>query len=353
MKPIRTYAMANSSILRINAEKDRIDVDPEYQRNSGIWTIEKRQLLVDSILNEYDIPKLYLHDLSVSSKAKPSKYKYAVIDGRQRLETIWGFIRGEFPLSDDFEYFEDKEVEAGNMTYSEMSQTYPDLKIRFDGFILPIVLIETSEIEMIEEMFLRLNEAVPLNAAEKRNAIGGPMAIQIRELTKHIFFKKYVKFFDKRFQHQEVAARLLFLEDCETRQGKIIDTKKPYLDGMVEEYKNKKLDAKKVTGKVKSILDSMVSIFNEKDSLLRSQSAIPIYYLLTKHAIANATFAKINRNSLLKFHEDVDKNHKVAEKDITKANFDLLEYERMSQQGTNDASSIRERIRIIKDYLQI
>ena len=49
--------------------------------------------------------------------------------------------------------------------------------------------IETNENDLIEELFSRLNEAVPLNAPEKRNAFGGVVAKSIRDLAKHSFFK--------------------------------------------------------------------------------------------------------------------------------------------------------------------
>mgnify|MGYP007102686097 CR=1 FL=1 len=35
-------------------------------------------------------------------------YLYSVIDGRQRLETIWEFMDGKFSLADDFKYFKDE-----------------------------------------------------------------------------------------------------------------------------------------------------------------------------------------------------------------------------------------------------
>ena len=85
------------------------------------------------------------------------------------------FIEGAFPLGDDFEYLEDVAVEAAGMNYSELAQKYPKIKSRFDAFSLPIVTVETDDLELIEDMFSRLNEAVPLNAAEKRRAIGGDM----------------------------------------------------------------------------------------------------------------------------------------------------------------------------------
>jgi hypothetical protein len=36
-----------------------------------------------------------------------------------------------------------------------------------------------------------------------------------------------------------------------------------------------------------------------------------------------------------------------------KAQFEMLEYDRLSQQGTNDASSIKERLNIIRKYCKI
>ena len=41
----------------------------------------------------------------------------------------------------------------------------------------------------------------------------------------------------------------------------------------------------------------------------------------------------------------------MAEIDLEKAEFELLEFDRLSQQGTNDASSIRERRRIMLEYI--
>jgi hypothetical protein len=66
----RSSLYPNSAILRLNSERQFIDVEPAYQRRGDIWTLEKKQLLIDSILNDYDIPKLYFH--SISRKQKTS-----------------------------------------------------------------------------------------------------------------------------------------------------------------------------------------------------------------------------------------------------------------------------------------
>lgn len=349
MEAIKVYPMKNSAILRINSEKDYIDIDPVYQRQGGVWTLEKKQLLIDSILNEFDIPKLYFHILS-NDKEK----EYAVIDGRQRLEAIWGFVNDEFSLSTDFMYYADSGVEAKGLKYSELAKNYPRLKIHFDSFSLPIICVETDDLDLIEDMFSRLNEAVPLNAAEKRNAMGGPMAKCIREIAQHPFFKKKVRFSNGRYQHREVAARLLFIEYSLKFRNKIIDTKKSYLDNMVRKYrKNEATDLPEIKKSVKGILDKLSYVFQDNDTLLRAQSVVPVYYLTMKAAINKQELNKVSRSKILEFIRVVDKNRRKAEEDISEADYDLLEYDRLSQQGTNDAVSIEERSFILKNHLRI
>ncbi len=64
----------------------------------------------------------------------------------------------------------------------------PKIHARFTGRTLSIITIRTNDLDLIEDMFSRLDEAVPLNAAEKRNAFGGPLPPLIRDLVKDDFF---------------------------------------------------------------------------------------------------------------------------------------------------------------------
>ncbi len=63
MTVINTFALQHESVLTMFADRDMILMDPVYQRQGEIWSLEKRQLLIDSIINRYDIPKLYFHKL--------------------------------------------------------------------------------------------------------------------------------------------------------------------------------------------------------------------------------------------------------------------------------------------------
>jgi len=179
MSYLRTNPLKNSTIMLLYSEREEIRLDPPYQRMGGVWTKEKKQLLIDSILNDYDIPKIYFHLYDRESVSEDS-YEYAVIDGRQRLETIWDFVAGEFCLSSNFDYLKNSDIDLSGLSYDDISQQHPKIKIQFDSFTLPVILVETDDEDLIEDMFSRLNEAVPLNAAEKRNSIGGDMVRSIR-----------------------------------------------------------------------------------------------------------------------------------------------------------------------------
>jgi uncharacterized protein with ParB-like and HNH nuclease domain len=352
MSYIDHHQLSHSNVLGVYVERNTIWIDPEYQRQGEIWSLEKKQLLIDSIINRYDIPKLYFHKLERTVAAKKKK-QYSVIDGRQRLEAIFGFLDGDFSLSTDFEYIPDDSIKAAGFSYAELAIKQPRLKQRFDSFSLPITVIETDDIELIEEMFSRLNEAVPLNAAEKRNAIGGDMARTFTELSKTIFFEKKVRFSDQRYRHREVAARLIFIEKC-LQDQRLVDTKKPFLDQITRDYKTgKKRECQKLVKTVSSILEAMSKVFTARDTLLAAQASIPILYLLFREAIQQGKTDLLLRQEFLKFNEKRQKNRLAAENNFLDADYDLLEFDRMSQQGTNDASSIRERLRIMSKHFRI
>lgn len=354
MSYIETFPVQHSTIMRIYSEKDEILLNPDYQRMGGVWTLEKKQLLMDSILNDYDIPKIYLHSFSREQR-KADGFAYAVIDGRQRLEAIWQFIEGKYTLADDFIYQDDESIRLARLSYSDIASGYPKIKIKFDSFVLPVIGVDTDDQELIEDMFSRLNEAVPLNAAEKRNALGGDLVSAIRDIANHEFFSRCVAFGNKRYQHREVAARFILVEENIRTLGKIIDTKKEYLDALARNYRTGKTDlVNEVKRTVFFTLDYMTSLFVDRDELLRAQGNMVLYYLLGKSAIqSDATATLLSRERLYTFWDKVRDNRIRAEENYADASFELLEFDRLSQQGTNDSSNIRERLSVLSQFLGI
>lgn len=345
MAYVETSVLKNATIMLLHAERSDIDVNPEYQRMGGVWTIAKKRLLIDSILNDYDIPKLYFHLLGDEVR-RDTGFRYAVIDGRQRLEAIWEFMDGKFRLAHDFEYQRDPSADMANFSYDDIAKRFPRIRIKFDSFVLPVVTVETAndDLDLIEDMFSRLNEAVPLNAAEKRNAIGGHFIAAVNDIARHAYFLNRVKFTDARYRHREVAARFLLLEDSLSQGKSLIDTKKEYLDAIALRYKaHRREHVDALREGVKGVLDVMNAAFANKDELLLAQGSQVIYYLAFRSALKSGQLQVIDRPALLDFRRDLSENRNLAARDYEGASFELLEYDRLSQQGTNDASGIKER----------
>lgn len=332
-----------SSILFIYTEKDRIQIDPPYQRQSDVWTLEKRQLLIDSILNGFDVPKIYFHKFVSPRRIDGGVYDYAIIDGKQRLESLWRFIEGDFALSDSFEYLHDPSLRLAGLNYGQLARQFPQLKIRFDAFPLSIVSVDTEDEDLIEDLFSRLNEAVPLSAAEKRNALGGPIPPAIRRIARHKFFSESLPFSNKRYRHYDLAAKVLVIEDVDG----VADTKKVYLDKFVENWKERgQGEATSLTSHATAILDALVTVFVSGDPLLRSAGTTILYYHMVRIAKRQGWLQEVSRNKLLKFEQRRLENRSLAEDDISKANYDLLEYDRFVQ-TPNDAYATKFRLGIL------
>ncbi len=347
-----------SSLLVVYSERDQIELDPEYQRISGIWTHEKRQLLIDSLVNGFDVPKLYFHEFVPPKQKGGKRYRYAIIDGKQRLQTIWDFIDGELPLAEDFQYIRDDNIKAAGLDYRTLATRYPQLKTRFDATPLDIVTIRTDDIELIEDMFSRLNEAVPLNAPEKRGALGGPLPIAIKRVSGHAFFKKHVPFPDKRYRHRDLAAKFLYVEF----EDEIVNTKKSNLDEFVRDFRkwrkegDKKASSTAVSAlvvQVEKTLGLMASVFGIGDSLLRQVGIITVYYHLYRH-VKNSTVTEVRREMLARFERDRENNREVVEQTGEAGptvDMALLEFDKHSQ-TPNDAYAIRIRLKILLQYLR-
>jgi len=345
MKPFDVSVLPQSSVLFLYQTRDEIQIDPEYQRMGEVWTLDKRQLLIDSILNGFDIPKIYFHELS--SQFANKKHRYAIVDGRQRLESIWKFVDGEYPLSEEFDYLKDPSVKAAGLSYGELAKKYPRLKGIFDATSLTVISVRTEDLDLIEEMFSRLNEAVPLNAAEKRNALGGPMPIAIRRVAGFRFFKSRLSISNRRYQHRDLAAKFLHL----VHTGKVADTKKVYLDAFVKNFRGAPANkVSPVVKRVRKVVKQMEGVFVRQDRLLRSAGMVVLYFLLFKDGIGEGWVDRITRSRLDGFERARAQNRKTAEKTIAKANYELLEFDRLTQ-TPNDSYALELRLKTIKKFI--
>ena len=78
-------------LLRSN----RLNLDPKYQRRS-VWTLEFKQYFIDTVLNNYPAPAVFVKE-TISNDTGIMKIE--VVDGKQRLKTIFDFIENKFPIA--------------------------------------------------------------------------------------------------------------------------------------------------------------------------------------------------------------------------------------------------------------
>lgn len=263
-----------------NNVRDKIDFDPSYQRRPNLWTNRMNSYFLNTILNRYDFPKIYLADFTYgSTELNEKKKQYAVIDGKQRLSTIFNFFDNLIELDSTPVYLEERAYDLSGFTYSELKYTHPELAKIFDLFEPVIVGVYSDKQEDIYEMFIRLNINVSISGAERRNALPGPMPSFLRKIAINDFFVDKIKFNIDRGQDLNLAAKFMLLEFS----NKIENLKKNDLDSLVTKTRNiKEEDVEGNYLKVENVLSKMNNIFLEEDFLLKSPTQIPIYYLFVK-----------------------------------------------------------------------
>ena len=349
------YPYLRSNILQVLDDWDRIDFDPSYQRKSGIWNIPKRQFFIDSILNGLDLTKFYFHDLTLTHDDAQSVH-YGVIDGKQRLEAIRGFANDEFPLADSFQYLHGNHGLAAGTRYSTLLTDFPELRAKFDDTSLPIVVMRADDEILIENLFVRLNEQQNLNAAEKRNALGGPIPLIVRELASHNFFVESVPFDDERYRYRELAAKLLWI----IRENRFVSTKRRDLDDFVHSYRSRdrlRPTPEELLVRAKDVADGMHRFFLRKDPLLTNVGWITLYMHLFRMAKTGNGSLGLKREAFEGFVAEVTRARRLIRRiangdlsaDSVELNADLAQFDSL-RQSPNDATALRTRHAILQRY---
>ena len=350
------YAYPRPNILQIVDDWECIDFDPEYQRKGQAWSLRTQQYFIDSILNGMDLTKLYFHALP-PGKPRARPIIYGVIDGKQRLEAIRRFVRDEFPLSVEFAYLHGEEYNAAGRTYSELLTEFPELRARFDHTVLPVTVMRAEDEALIEEMFVRLNEQTNLNAAEKRNAFGGPIPLTIRNLVQHEFFTSCIPFQDDRYRHRDLAAKVLRI----IREDRFVSTKRRDLDDFVKAYRtNPKIrpHPSVLRKDAQETLDEMSRFFKPNDKLLESVGWITLYVHLFRMARTPGLPTGLSRVHFEEFVKQVTATRRLirrmADGELStgdaEINPDLAQFDSL-RQSLNDATALRTRYAILRRYL--
>lgn len=327
-----------------------INLSPEYQRNQGVWNDEKKALLIDSVLNGFDIPKLYLHN-----QDEKSPFRWAVVDGKQRLTTLFGFIRGEFALSKTFVYSgshlnDGIQVPLRGQRWNDLSET---IQNEFWRFSLSITEIDADDDRDVNQMFIRLNDGVKLNDAEYRQGFGGQVIWMISQIEQHDFFTKKASFSNRRFEFKDVSCRLLYIESTLANHTSLPTLNKTNLDNFTRNFHSiSDHEADSLVKKVLTNLSWIANCFPDRSPELTKSSAQVLYVFLRD--LRNEYADDQLQRKLLQTLENMSRDRTLQSK-LSREDQDPLvgDFIWLNGQNTNDGESVLKRAEILRRRLLI
>lgn len=320
--------------MTLCTRQNRIDSTPDYQR-PPVWRTKQKQLLIDSILREYDIPKLYWRKVD-----RDDGVEYEVIDGQQRLRAIWEYRSGGFGLPTDAEPVNGKD--CAGMRYSDLDI---ELSTNFDSFSVDVVIVEeaiqTDQEDEIRDMFMRLQNGTTLKAQERRNAMPGQMRDFVKKLATHPFFE-HCKFRNTRYTYDHVAAQIICLE----MEGGPTNVRDSDLTRLYAKHTTFDENGK-ISRKVRKVLDYLLKVFPEHTGELERYNVIALYCLasaLIERFVYAGTEIQLH-DWFIQFEKDRRANESADE---DHQDYQLVEYRRLTSQSTDSKESIRARLEFLE-----
>ena len=255
---------------------------PEYQREPTVWSLEKKQRLIDSILRGIDIASIYLFKKEESS--------YDCIDGRQRINAILSYL-GENPTDTEDsgfyvtitnEIFEDSAqfAEINNKRFRNLPE---DAQAKIWDYRISTVIIESVEnVNELNLFFLRLQLGQILNAGEKLHAMIGDMREFIfNDIGRNEFFQG-INIPYRRYAKEQVAAQIALnyfrkKETGEYRRSRYLDLQEFFKER--SKFSEKEIE---ITGEIKQKLSKIYDYFKD------------VLYLIGNRAMAVSVFLFIS-----------------------------------------------------------
>ncbi|QLX26181.1 DUF262 domain-containing protein [Citrobacter freundii] len=176
-------------------------VNSNYQRAAGIWPDGPSSYFIDTILEGFPFPKIYLYEYMNRTERKIKK---EIVDGQQRITTIRRYIDNQFRVKGDSEY--------SGLLFRELPI---EIQEQFLSYTVSADVIRNATRSEILQMFRRMNAyTLPLNNAEKRHSsFIGQFKWFINETSDSLneFFIEFGVFTDRQIIRMGEAE---FISDC-------------------------------------------------------------------------------------------------------------------------------------------
>ena len=214
-KPM-TKQLSLRSIAK-GVKEGKINLDLRIQRNS-VWKLEQKQMLIASILENYDIPYLY--------GVESSDILY-MLDGKQRILTVCSFLRDEFATPEEFDDIDEKwlkeyEVSMKDICGKKFSELPQVIQSEIGSHPFNFRVYKSLTDEQVRNLFYRLNRGTALSRMELLRINCDFMLDEIRQIGNMPFFTKYANLSDTMkngFIDEEIILQSLALSYYDGKVG--------------------------------------------------------------------------------------------------------------------------------------
>lgn len=190
-----------------------MDLQPDFQRGE-IWTPQKKQKLIDSILRGWKIPPIHvIHNAQSIDE---------VLDGQQRLAAIRDFYDNIICVDGSVLPKDQEILDLDRMHYRDLPLKW---QRQFRQYSVVIIRLTEYKPEEPAELFYRLNQPTALTSAEQRNAYIGATRDQVKELSNKFVAlgadKETIGFSNSRLAYDEIISKFCFAVEAHTLKKKI------------------------------------------------------------------------------------------------------------------------------------
>lgn len=194
----------NVDLILRRVREEAIDLQPDFQREAGIWNDVRKSRLIESMLLRIPLPAFYI-DAS-------DEDKWLVIDGLQRLTTINSFMGSKDLALRDLEFWQ----EYNGATFDDLPRP---LQRRLEETQLMLYLVQKGTPHKVKyNIFKRINTGgMPLSGQEIRHALNQGAATRLlADLAKSKEFQSAVdgSVSPKRMADRECVLRFLAFKLC-------------------------------------------------------------------------------------------------------------------------------------------
>lgn len=320
----------NWTLEKVLKERPNISF-PEYQREKSLWSNEKKSLLIDTILEDIDIPKLYFN------RTAPNNYE--VVDGQQRLWAIWEFFGGEFNY---------KKQKFSDLTSSQQSV--------IKSYTLQITVFDDADEAYLRKLFVRLQIALLLVTGEKLHAASGEMKNLVFDKLSHHKFIKALKISPKRFSKQTLCAQICINSFTRAKLSSFISTRYENLVHFFQEYSQPQGKDKEFfdsqSQEVVRVLNELWRIFERRAGELTNRSYILSIYLFIEELLGGLDeLTEAERRTFISFTFRLWKRLKEeAKKGFDRTNKELYTFGTYLSSAPTEKYQIENRHHKLKDY---